>query len=140
MRSLSIKNDNGFTLFEAMISLFIISIGILAITRMQLSSIDGNRSAAETTMAALILNATAEQLMSLSFSNPILNQTPTPVPTPFPVIDSRYIMTYQVTDTPIDDLNSYKRITVFTDWTASKDGRPISIQTDFIVLNNIKDI
>ena len=36
------KNDNGFTLLEAMIAVFILAIGILAAAGMQLRAIEAN--------------------------------------------------------------------------------------------------
>lgn len=119
----SMDNTKGFTLLEAMIGLFFISIGLMAITRMQIASINGNASAMSTMMATAETNYHSEILLSTNFDT-LTPDTPQTEQSP----DGKYTTTYTVTDVPIFDNNMIKSIAVVTTWTDSK-GNPVSIHS-----------
>lgn len=115
-----IDNSKGFTLIEAIIGLFIISIGLLAITRMQITSITGNASAMGTMQATAETNTQAELLQSMNFDD-LTAGDHTPQTSP----DGRITTTMTVTDVPLFDNNTYKSIALVTTWT-DKSGHQIS--------------
>ncbi len=72
MQSIAIKetaNSKGFTFIEVMISLAILSIGILAVISMQVSSSKGVRNAGEASEAISLATLELERLMSLSYAD-----------------------------------------------------------------------
>lgn len=65
--SLKRKNNRGFTLIEALIAIFILSIGILTVAKLQGSSVKGDAKAGDITRASLLASDTIEDLLSLDF-------------------------------------------------------------------------
>ncbi len=59
----------GFTLIEVMIAISILSMGILAVTNMQTTSIRISASSSKLTTALMITQSLAEELMSLKFDD-----------------------------------------------------------------------
>lgn len=107
------ENEKGFTLIEAMISLFVISIGLLAITKMQISSIKGNAMAMSTLRAALEINSTADYLQSLSYDSLAASEVPVTMTSQ----DGRITTTYTVADVSLFSGQTYKTIVMTTRWT-----------------------
>ena len=68
-----LKNTQGFTLIEALISMAVLTTGLLAIYTMQISSTKGNNSANK----LIITNSTAgngfEQLLNLPYTDPTMD-------------------------------------------------------------------
>jgi prepilin-type N-terminal cleavage/methylation domain-containing protein len=56
------KNENGFTLIEALVAMVILTIGIMTMYTMQISSIQGNSTASQITTAA---TAGADQIENI---------------------------------------------------------------------------
>jgi len=72
MRYLSIfrKSDQrGFSLIELMMGMIVFSIGVLALTKMQVSSIQGNAFSRSSTEAMTVAQDRLEQLASLTYSS-----------------------------------------------------------------------
>lgn len=70
-----ISENNGFTLIEAVIALAILTMGIMVVAIMQERSIRGNQSAFYRTSANILATSLLEELKSLPFDDPVLDQT-----------------------------------------------------------------
>lgn len=108
----TVNDTRGFTLIEAMISLFVISIGLLAITRMQIGSINGNAAAMGTLRASVEMNANADLLQSMNSTN-LPDGTTATRTSP----DGSTTTTYTVNDVTLFSGETYKSIDVVTTWT-----------------------
>ncbi|MDR3631403.1 MAG: prepilin-type N-terminal cleavage/methylation domain-containing protein [Desulfocapsaceae bacterium] len=64
------KNDNGFSLLEAMIAIFILSVGIIGAAFMQIQAIRGNDTGMARTAANNIGLSVMEELQRLPFDDP----------------------------------------------------------------------
>jgi len=71
------RNDNGFTIIEVMIAIVILSIGILAVAKMQIASINSNSTAMKFTEATIAAQGQIESLMAISFDNVITGSATT---------------------------------------------------------------
>lgn len=146
MRCLTLININnkGFTLIEAMICLFLVSIGLLATSRMQIGSLNGNQVAMETLQASAIASAVSNRLACSAFESDIsINVADQTGATSYPFVsglDPRYTTRYTVQDVPLYALkesgvvDSYKIIRLTTTWT--RKGQPHAITNMFIKLND----
>ena len=67
------NNQNGFTLIEVIIAIFILTIGILGAAAMQVASIDGNSKANKLTEAATWGGNELETLMALPYDDDLLS-------------------------------------------------------------------
>jgi prepilin-type N-terminal cleavage/methylation domain-containing protein len=65
-------NYNGFSLIEVMISIMVLSFGLLGVAAMQVTSIKVNTIANQITSASTILQDKVETLMSLPLGHPDL--------------------------------------------------------------------
>jgi type IV pilus assembly protein PilV len=68
-----INNSNGFTLIEVMITMVILSVGILGMSLMQIRAMDANSSAFSRTTATAIAQNFLEELTRLPFDDINLN-------------------------------------------------------------------
>ncbi len=110
------SNERGFTLVELMIAMVIFSFGILAVVKMQISSMQGNSAATRVTAQSVVAQNKLEELFVLSYDSPWLE-----VPTGTPPLDSNgnshqettpddYTVSWDVIDdTPVADS---KQVTV----------------------------
>jgi type IV pilus assembly protein PilV len=64
-------SDDGFTLIEVMIAISVLSIGVLAVGMMQISSINGNKTAFDISEASFLAESELERLLSIPFDNVI---------------------------------------------------------------------
>lgn len=71
MKSMAVKKDDGFTLLEVLIAVFILSIGILATTSMFVSAIKANQRARNETVANRLVQNLMEQAKTQTFSSAI---------------------------------------------------------------------
>jgi type IV pilus assembly protein PilV len=67
-----INNTEGFTLIEVMITSFVLAVGILAMSLMQIKAMDANASAFTRSDASLIAQNFLEELKRLPFNDPNL--------------------------------------------------------------------
>ncbi len=72
---LVMKNNNGFSLLEVLIAIFIFAVGILAVGNMQITSIQGNSFANSLTEASTVAQNKIEELMNVSYSDTALVDT-----------------------------------------------------------------
>lgn len=66
---MNINNENGFSLIEVLIALFLFAVGVLALTQMQVGSMFGNSTARRVTGAATLAEAKLEELKALSYAH-----------------------------------------------------------------------
>ena len=64
--------DQGFTLIEVLIAMFIFTIGILAVASMQVSALTGNSTADRATIRIVSAQYTLEALIALPYDDPKL--------------------------------------------------------------------
>ena len=64
--------DQGFTLIEVLIAMFIFTIGILAVASMQVSALTGNSTADRATIRIVSVQYTLEALIALPYDDPKL--------------------------------------------------------------------
>jgi type IV pilus modification protein PilV len=88
MRPKAQSNDrtsaqHGFTLLEVMIALAIFAIGILAVSAMQINSINVNAGARMQTEATSVASDAMERLLALPYDHSQLDADVTQNPTPW---------------------------------------------------------
>ena len=69
------RQEKGFTLSEILVSVAILSFGLIAVSSMQVSSIRGNAFASDVTEAVTWAGDEIEKLVGLSWNDPLLNDT-----------------------------------------------------------------
>lgn len=115
-------NDQGFTLIELLTAVVILIFGILAVSTMQISAIQGNTVANRTTQATNIAQFHAEEILSWSFDDVRTTTTNN-------ITHDSYTVNYTVTpNTPKKDATS---ITVSVVW-QNKAGNNSDVSTTFI--------
>ena len=67
------SRQSGFTLIEVIITMFIMAVGMMALTSMQITSINGNIDARMRTQANTLAADTMEKLMALPYDDPVLD-------------------------------------------------------------------
>ena len=100
------KEQNGFTLLEVIIALFIFSVGLLAVASMQMRAIKGNYFSGTLTEATSWAADQMETLMSLPYDD-LAAGSHTP--------DPHYNITWNVLED--DTTNNTKTITITVAWT-----------------------
>lgn len=110
--------DKGFTLVEVLITLAILSIGILAVAAMQVNCIKGNSSARRITEATALVEDRVERLLELPFDHDDLD----PALNPHNATQGSYTINWNVSDTDIngDGTDDSKTVTVSTNWVYGK--------------------
>ncbi|MBU4153399.1 MAG: prepilin-type N-terminal cleavage/methylation domain-containing protein [Proteobacteria bacterium] len=79
MANLLIKNNNGFTLIEVLVTITVLSIGILGAGAMQLSVLNGNAGSYDLTEATALALDQVENIIALDYNDPLFsddNDTP----------------------------------------------------------------
>ena len=66
------KNEDGFSLLEAMIAVVVLAVGLLAIGTMQVTAIQGNTSARVMSEGSGRAGEILESLLSLNYADPLL--------------------------------------------------------------------
>jgi prepilin-type N-terminal cleavage/methylation domain-containing protein len=115
----------GFTLIEILIAIAIFSIGILAVSAMQMTSVKGNASARRITEATALAENRIERLLELSYDHNDLN----PALNPHQATSGPYEINWTVTESDLDadGLNDSKTVSVTVNWTYKGD-RKVLIQ------------
>ena len=101
--------NNGFTLIEVMLTLVILSIGILAMAQLQIAAIRGNALAQRMTTAASVAEGKIEQLKNAPFAD-IQAESPTQVTA------SNLNFTREVTVTNNSPMANTKTVSVIVTW------------------------
>lgn len=71
-----LKNNQGFTLIEALIAMLVLAIGILALNTMQISSIRGNTTANKLTEVSTLAGNCYERLLNVSYNDSTMDTDP----------------------------------------------------------------
>ena len=123
MRSKSwIRIEEGFTLIEIMITLVLLSIGLVALAGLQVSAIKGNALSKRMTTAVSIANQKIEQLKDTSYAN-ILSESSTQV------TQSNMRFTRQVMVTNNSPLANTKTVNVTVTWSEGSNSHSVPITT-----------
>jgi prepilin-type N-terminal cleavage/methylation domain-containing protein len=131
-----LTHDNrGFTLIEAMLCILVVSVGLLAVSKMQIGSMKGNRYALNSTEATLIQAGATEKLMSMSYTKAAELNIADGVVQTFSEVGP-FTTTYTITTLPLYKSDeTYKRIVLSTTWTAS-DGVPHAVTKTISMIND----
>ncbi|EIM63100.1 prepilin-type N-terminal cleavage/methylation domain-containing protein [Desulfobacter postgatei] len=73
-----LRNNQGFTLIESLIAMFVLAVGILALNTMQISSIRGNTSANKLTVASTLAGNSYERLLNVSYNDSTMDPATNP--------------------------------------------------------------
>ncbi len=115
------RTERGFSLIEVLISLTILSVGLLAVARMQITSIKGNFSSGNVTNATVLAQSKLEELKRVSYTDSNLMSGQHGEGT---ISGSIFSMFYDVADIT----STMKAITVTVRWTDVGD-HSISLST-----------
>jgi type IV pilus assembly protein PilV len=77
-RDVPLRNEHGFSLMEVMVSMVVLSFGLISLAGMQVVAIQVNSSANKLTSATTLVQDKIEELMSLPFAHADLSDA-TPV-------------------------------------------------------------
>ena len=116
------KEQNGFTLLEVIIALFIFSVGLLAVASMQMTAIKGNYFSGTLTEASNWAADQMETLMSLPYADDDLaagDHTDAPQ-------EGIYTITWNVLDD--NTTNNTKTVTITVAWTDRSSQRTLNLQ------------
>ena len=102
--------DEGFTLIELMITLVVLSLGLLALAGLQVSAIKANAVSKRMTVATAVADATIEQLKDTPYAN-VISEAATAVTA------GAMTFTRQVTVTANSPTANTKTIQVVVSWT-----------------------
>jgi type II secretion system protein I len=106
----------GFTLLESLLALVILSLGLLALARLQISGLQGNAWSRDMTTAVAIAEEKTEQLRNTPFTN-IQAESATQVT----VSNRNFTKAVTVTDDAPDGLTgTTKTVRVIVSWQDSK--------------------
>ncbi len=106
-------NDQGFTIIEVLMALAIFAIGILAVAKMQLTSVNGNTSARKYTEASTWGVSEIENIMSTAYDDAALDDGTTGT-----VVQGIYTVNWTVTEAvPIPNV---KQINIVVTWDNNK--------------------
>lgn len=110
MGMMTVTDERGFTLLEAMIALFVLTIGVLGVLTLQTTAIRSNYRAATMTIASTVASGQLERLRSLPFNSTNLD----PANSPFTFTDpaSGYTVTWTVSNAPVPMTGDAKDIKV----------------------------
>jgi type IV pilus assembly protein PilV len=117
-----LETEKGFTIIEVLIAISVLTIGILAVSTMQVSAIRGNAFASRQTEGTTLALDRMEKIMSLSYENTDLAAGNHTVPSP----PSGYTVVWNVSDD--SPLNNAKRIIVTVTWTGHGVQRNVSVE------------
>lgn len=68
-------SNGGFTLLEVVVAVSILTVGLLAIAKLQEAAIRGNNYAGTSTIASAVASDRAEKLLALEMQSPLLQDT-----------------------------------------------------------------
>jgi type IV pilus assembly protein PilV len=117
-----VSTEDGFTLIELMITLVILSIGLVALAGLQVSAIKGNTFSKRMTAAVSIANQKLEQIKDTAYAN-ILSESSTQI------TQSNMTFTRQVTVTNNSPMANTKTVNVTVTWSDGSDSHSVPITT-----------
>src|SRR4030095_10845162 len=93
------QNEKGLTLLEVLVAMVVLSLGLLALTKMQITAVQVNAASGRLTQGTAFAQDKLEQLMALPYTDPQLDDQ-TPVGQSTPYTETRpaqgYTITWQV--------------------------------------------
>ena len=95
------QGEAGFTLLEVIVSVSILTVGLLAVASMQTAAIQGNDTAYRVTEGATWAQNRLEYLMALLYDDPLLTIDTDAKTDPTPPAPDGYTITYMVEDGPV---------------------------------------
>jgi type IV pilus assembly protein PilV len=119
--------EEGFTLIEIMITLVVLSVGLIGLAGLQVSAIKGNTFSKRMTTAVSIANQRLEQLKDTSYAN-ILSESSTQITITQPNQPSMNF-TRQVTVTNNSLLANTKTVNVTVTWSDGSKSYSVPITT-----------
>ena len=137
------RNSKGFTILEVMTAMVVLAFGILGVAKMQLTSTDYNRYARTVTEATTFGTAIIEQVLSLSYKDPLLDDGVdiTDVVTD-PSSGEEYTVQWKVYDSESNGntnrvtLKNVKQIDIRVSW--DNNGRPSTFQSIYFKSYTLK--
>ncbi len=118
-------DQRGFTIVEAFAAMVLFALGILALTRLHMATIQANASAQNLTQATMVAQKTTEDLMARAYNDATLSASPPTHCDPRNPVDGKYTICWNVSDnTPI--MNT-KTISLRIQWTEGARPRTTSI-------------
>jgi type IV pilus assembly protein PilV len=117
-----VSTEDGFTLIELMITLVILSMGLVALAGLQVSAIKGNTFSKRMTAAVSIANQKLEQIKDTAYAN-ILSESSTQI------TQSNMTFTRQVTVTNNSPMANTKTVNVTVTWSDGSDSHSVPITT-----------
>jgi type IV pilus assembly protein PilV len=121
-RKLAIGFDEGFTLIEIMITLVILSVGLVALAGLQITAIKANAFSKRMTTATAVAEAKIEQLKDTPYAN-VQSESATPI------VAANMNFTRQVTVTANSPVPNTKTIQVTVTWTEGSQSHVVPIST-----------
>lgn len=73
-----VKNENGFTLIEAIISIAVLGVGIIGLYSLQMAGVTGNSDANNRTRATSVAADVIEQLAQTAYSDSVFDEASNP--------------------------------------------------------------
>ena len=73
-----LKNKQGFTLIETLIAMLLLAIGILAVNKMQITSIRGNTTANKLSVSSTLAGNSYERLLNVSYDDSTMDPAANP--------------------------------------------------------------
>ena len=119
--------EDGFTLIEIMITLVILSIGLVALAGLQVSAIKGNTFSKRMTSAVSIANQKLEQIKNTAYDN-IISESSTQITTNYPNQPSM-TFTRQVTVMNNSPLANTKTVNVTVTWSDGSNLHSVPVTT-----------
>jgi type IV pilus assembly protein PilV len=117
-----VSTEDGFTLIELMITLVILSMGLVALAGLQVSAIKGNTFSKRMTAAVSIANQKLEQIKDTAYAN-ILSESSTQI------TQSNMTFIRQVTVTNNSPMANTKTVNVTVTWSDGSDSHSVPITT-----------
>ncbi len=111
------ENQKGFTLIEVLLSMLVLSIGLLTVASMQVTAIKGNSQASQITMATALIEDKLDEYKSMAYAD-IIDETGT--------INNFTWATTIAANIPTNDL---KTITVSVTWAGGNRNHSLSFGT-----------
>lgn len=118
---LEIKSEKGFTIIEAMVSVFILTLGITAVLCLFPLSLQARKFSEMKTVATQLAQAEMEEVISLSYDNILIGTaTESPLDPPFGAYSRQMIVDYVDSDLVISAVDTgLKKIEVLVSWNSS---------------------
>ncbi|WP_051309443.1 type IV pilus modification PilV family protein [Desulfogranum japonicum] len=122
MKARMLREEQGFTLVEAMVALFVLMVGVMSLFTMQLTAINSNTTATGITWGTAWVTDQIEYLIKLPYDDNLLKDTTAnPAPAPVASPDGHYSVSWTVNeDSPMENLKALTITVQYTDRATQK--------------------